>query len=59
MNVLVINGSPKGIKSNTYRILKPLTEGMKKAGAKVKIVNLSELNINFCKGCMAYCINSC
>ena len=53
MNVLAINGSPRGEKANTYKMLKPLLEGMKKANAKVEIINLSELNINFCKGCMA------
>jgi FMN-dependent NADH-azoreductase len=57
MNILAVNGSARGKKGNTYKILKPLTEGMKKAGAEVQIINLSELNINFCEGCMS-CIKT-
>jgi hypothetical protein len=51
MNVLAINGSPRGKQANTYRILQSLLDGMRQAGAKTEIINLSKLNINYCKGC--------
>ena len=51
MRVLSIMGSPRGKNSNTYRIteevLKPLT-----AEAEIETVFLSDLKINYCRGCM-------
>jgi multimeric flavodoxin WrbA len=51
MNIIAINGSPRAKKANTYQILKSLLQGMEKIGAKTKIINLSQLNIKYCKGC--------
>ena len=49
--VLVINGSPKTNKSNTAFLLRPLLEGIKKAGASVDVIYPSKLKIRPCIGC--------
>ncbi len=51
MKVLAINGSPRGEKSSTAHILKPLLEGMRRAGATTEIVHLSKMKVNHCLGC--------
>ena len=52
--VLALNSSPNGApRSGTATILKHFVEGMREAGANVDVVNLAELNISPCKGCMA------
>jgi len=38
MQVLALNGSPRMRASSTYHMLKPLLEGMEKAGGSVVIV---------------------
>jgi multimeric flavodoxin WrbA len=50
MKVVVINGSPKGDKGNTALILTPFIEGMKEAGAEVRIFYPAEMNIKPCQG---------
>ena len=49
MNILVINGSPKGDKSNTMQLTRAFLEGI--GEAKVKEFAVSKMNINACKGC--------
>ena len=49
--VLVVNGSPKTIKSNTNFLMTPFIDGMKKAGASVDLLYTSKLNIRPCIGC--------
>lgn len=60
MNVLVINGSPKGEKSNTYRLTQAFVEGLKiqeeKSGntsPSIEILEIYKLNIRPCLGCFA------
>lgn len=54
MNVLVINGSPKGEKSNTIRLTKSFVKGMDaKELLEVKYLNVCSLKIDSCKGCFA------
>ncbi|MBN2180486.1 MAG: flavodoxin family protein [Sedimentisphaerales bacterium] len=50
MKVVVINGSPKGDKGNTALILTPFIEGMKEAGAEVKIFYPVQMDIKTCRG---------
>ena len=49
MNVLVINGSPKGEKSNTMNLTRAFLEGT--SYDNVETVDVSKLNINYCLGC--------
>jgi len=51
MKILAINGSPRGKKSNTDRILQPFLEGAREAGAETETVYLKGKTINPCIGC--------
>lgn len=51
MNVVAINGSPRARSSSTCRILLPLLEGMRAAGARTELIHLGELEIEPCVGC--------
>ncbi|AEY67085.1 flavodoxin family protein [Clostridium sp. BNL1100] len=54
VNILVINGSPKGINSNTLKITNAFLDGIKvkyQEFAKIETVIVSTSNINHCKGC--------
>jgi len=50
MKVVVINGSPHGDKGNTALILNPFLEGMKAAGAEVKVFEIKDMNVRPCQG---------
>jgi hypothetical protein len=49
--VLALNGSPRVGSSTTNRILKPLLEGMRDAGARTDLIHVRELNLQSCIGC--------
>lgn len=54
MNILVLNGSPKGSKSNTYRITTSFLDGIKAElgeTANIEIINVYNSHIEHCKGC--------
>ena len=51
MKVTVFNGSPRGRNSNTHRIVEPLLEGAREAGAETEEVFLVERDIRHCRGC--------
>ncbi len=59
MRILVINGSPKGSRSNTYKLTKAFLAGMEeRAGAVKEIFEVEEiqagrLNIQPCLGCFS------
>ena len=51
MKLTVFNGSPRGRNSNTHRIVEPLLEGAREAGAETEEVFLVERDIEHCRGC--------
>lgn len=54
MNILVINGSPKGSRSNTLRLTDAFVGGIgSQTDAQVEQLPLSKLDIAPCKGCFA------
>jgi multimeric flavodoxin WrbA len=53
MNVLVINGSPRGTHGTTWWVLDRLIQGMEKAGAEVETVQLAGKKIAPCSGDLA------
>ncbi len=55
MNILVINGSPKGERSNTYQLTKAFLAGMRESGESIELQELtvSQLNIRPCLGCFS------
>lgn len=61
MNILVINGSPKGAKSNTYRLTCAFLEGISageekrgKQAPETEFLEISRLNIKPCRGCFSF-----
>lgn len=59
MNILVINGSPKGDRSNSYKLTKAFLEGMEQsrqdAGEEVQleVIQANRLDIKPCLGCFS------
>ncbi len=53
MNVLALNGSPRGIGSNTEVLLQAFLSGARDAGAETDTVVLADLDIRHCTGCFS------
>ena len=54
MKVLILNGSPRGEKSNTLCLTNAFTEGMReKAQCDIETVNVISENISPCRGCFS------
>ena len=52
MKILIINGSPKGERSNSLRLANAFAEGMgTRVSTEVETVDLSKMDIRSCKGC--------
>jgi len=51
MKVLAINGGPRN-RGNSAIMLNELLRGAKNAGAEVEIVQVKDLNIKHCRGCL-------
>jgi len=52
MKVLAINGSPRGEKGCTEKMLQPLLDGMRQAGAETETIYLANKKIHYCAGCL-------
>lgn len=53
MNVLALNGSPRGHTGNTEQVLQSFLEGMKDQGAVIEKIYLKEKEIRHCLGCFS------
>ncbi|MCK5826879.1 NAD(P)H-dependent oxidoreductase [Candidatus Bipolaricaulota bacterium] len=53
MNVLAINGSPKGTHSTTDILVQAFLHGVDQAGGESETIYLSEMTIDYCSGCFA------
>jgi multimeric flavodoxin WrbA len=53
MKIIGINGSPKGEKSQTRRLVMGVLEGARQAGADVTFVDICSLEIKYCTACGA------
>lgn len=54
MNILIINGSPKGTRSNSLQLANAFAEGIQAASATppaIETIHVSQKNIQPCKGC--------
>ena len=51
MKILGINGSPRGSRSQTLRLVRAVLDGAKSAGAEVELVDVAKLRIDYCIGC--------
>ncbi len=57
MNILLINGSPKGEKSNTLKLSRVFLEGLSEQGdVEIRERHLNKMNIHACQGCF-FCWN--
>ncbi len=52
MRIIVFNGSPKGEKSRTNKIVKEVLKGSKENGADIENIFLSEKDVKECDGCL-------
>jgi multimeric flavodoxin WrbA len=55
MKILGINGSPRGSRSQTLRLVQAVLDGARSAGADVELVDLCKLRIEYCNGCLVCC----
>lgn len=53
MKVLAINASPRGENGFTDKILQPLLDGMRQAGAATELIYLANKKIHHCIGCFS------
>lgn len=53
MKITVFNGSPRGRQSNSHRIIEPLLQGAREAGAQAEEVFLIEKDVKQCRGCFS------
>ncbi len=56
MNILIINGSPKGTRSNSLQLANAFAEGIQAASATppaIETIHVSQKNIQPCKGCFS------
>ena len=53
VRITVFNGSPRGRNSNSHRIIEPLLEGAREAGAQTEEVFLIEKDVKQCRGCFS------
>jgi len=51
MKILGINGSPRGAKSTTMKLVEAVLDGAKEAGAETKLIDLCSLKIDYCDAC--------
>lgn len=51
MKVIAFNCSPNRDKGSTALILNPFLEGMKRQGAEIELIYISDLKIDPCRGC--------
>ena len=51
MKILAINGSPRGSRSQTLRLVQAVLDGARSAGADVEVVDICKLQIEYCNGC--------
>lgn len=60
MKILALNGSPRGYQSSTRRLLAAACNGASEAGAETKILDICELEIQYCNACgTCYRTGSC
>jgi len=51
VKILGINGSPRGSRSQTLRLVQAVLDGAGSAGADVELVDVCKLDIEYCNGC--------
>jgi len=52
MKVIALNGSARGKKGVTWKLLDSLLKGLSEGGATVKDIQLKDMNISYCRACL-------
>jgi len=52
MKVIALNGSARGKKGVTWRLLDSLLKGLSEGGATVREFQIKEMNISYCRACL-------
>ena len=52
MKVIALNGSARGKKGVTWKLLDSLLKGLSEGGATVKDIQLKEMSISYCRACL-------
>lgn len=52
MKTLLINASPRGSRSSSLKVAEAFAKGIEEEGGIIRRINLCELNIKPCKGCL-------
>lgn len=52
MKVIILNGSARGSKGVTWRLLEAFVGGLEEAGAEATCIQLNELSISCCTACL-------
>jgi len=53
MKVIGMNGSPRKKASNTLKLIQAVLDGAKEEGAKIEVIDICKLDIDFCTGCLS------
>jgi multimeric flavodoxin WrbA len=53
MNILIINGSPRGLKGNTGQLINAFVKMIRQEAVDTEVINLGEIALNPCTGCEA------
>ena len=54
MKTVILFGSPRK-KGDTRQLVNAFSETMKKKGHDVRLLNLNEMNVRPCQGCLVVC----
>jgi len=52
MRVIALNGSARGKKGVTWKLMDALLKGLSEGGAAIRDVQLNEMNISYCNACL-------
>jgi len=52
MKVIALNGSARGRKGVTWKLLDSLLRGLSEGGASVRDIQLKDMNISYCRACL-------
>jgi multimeric flavodoxin WrbA len=53
MKILIINGSPRGLKGNTGQLINAFVKTLQQEDVGSEVINLGEIELNPCTGCEA------
>jgi len=60
MTIVGLNGSPRGAESRTRRLVQAVLDGAKERGAQTSLIDVCDLDIEYCTGCsVCYATGEC